>query len=856
MKYAFKFSVLFIFLFCLAAKAAVKIPAKLHGLWLIEGSAKGNWDAFTITDNKVEFFYDLYQIDSIYAAASKYQMWLTGKSGGKISLRVELSSEGVGSFQFDKWDKPKTCKLVSKHPDMAYLPVEEVAKEIKGEWIFADRLKDSFSIKDRQVFIDGQKWDIQWFGNYLNKEYRALLKSKRNYKLVYITRKGKSLQVAAEGNTKNYALKASDPQIYNLLGNWYEPKTNKWTFGFFGDFVIYNNEFWNYQGLSFSGNKGKVTLKQGIKAVNLLVEKRNDSLMYVKAGNEAAKEYRLTAKNLPPYTTHDETPFKDTHFQQADTAYITGYVRNTPNQEAFKVVKTNFITGEEEIVYADLDSLGRFMIKVPLLNTEQVFLGWQKTGKIAVLEPGERYFFYYDFNSRQYLIMGDNERFHNELASYQPYDAFAFSSQDDKRTAEVKKLKGMNFLEAKVAELEKANAFFAEYQKRHPYLSAKTKYFVRNFNRYNIGFYLMQKRFDLDEQKNERFPVQYMAYLKDSLFTDPVKPYSLVRDFSSFSKNYVQYTHQDFQAPGVSHIQTLLRLIEDGRVPASAAEKKAVTLSWKIDSIGDIDSIRGKQLAKSFTAAQAKLESNLRIKYESMITDAAVELLCYNTLKSDYALYRKLILDEDLRSTYNARAVMSYLDRTRKPLDSKEFEEALQEIRSPLFQAGLRDYQDNLIKKTTVDFDYAASLKSTEHLRSSKDADSLLKDLLAPYKGKVVYIDFWGTWCGPCRDEMKYVGKAKEALIGKDVVFMYFANNSPETIWKNMIKEMNLTGENIVHYRLPESQQLLLERRLSISSFPTYMLVDKSGNISTTKAPRPSNLNALVSKVNELSNQK
>lgn len=189
---------------------------------------------------------------------------------------------------------------------------------------------------------------------------------------------------------------------------------------------------------------------------------------------------------------------------------------------------------------------------------------------------------------------------------------------------------------------------------------------------------------------------------------------------------------------------------------------------------------------------------------------------------------------------------------TRKPLDSVRFKSHLDKIKSPVFRKKLVDYQNYLLKKTTIDFAYAASLKNTDHLKSAKDADSFFKELLAPYKGKVIYIDFWGTWCGPCRDEMKYVGKAKEILKDKDVIFMYFANNSPEFTWKNMIKELDLTGENVVHYRLPDEQQYMLQRRLSVNSFPTYMLVDKEGNISTTKAPRPSDPNGLAMKVNEL----
>ena len=61
---------------------------------------------------------------------------------------------------------------------------------------------------------------------------------------------------------------------------------------------------------------------------------------------------------------------------------------------------------------------------------------------------------------------------------------------------------------------------------------------------------------------------------------------------------------------------------------------------------------------------------------------------------------------------------------------------------------------------------------------------------------------------------------------------------------------MNLTGENIVHYRLPDQQQSMLERKLSINSYPTYMIVDKKGNIVNSIAPSPKDKNGLIAEIN------
>ena len=75
------------------------------------------------------------------------------------------------------------------------------------------------------------------------------------------------------------------------------------------------------------------------------------------------------------------------------------------------------------------------------------------------------------------------------------------------------------------------------------------------------------------------------------------------------------------------------------------------------------------------------------------------------------------------------------------------------------------------------------------HLRPYPDltpetlvADSLPATLLEPHRGKVVYADFWGSWCGPCKEQLKHMQAVKDELKGKDVVYLYFANNTPEEI--------------------------------------------------------------------------
>lgn len=125
------------------------------------------------------------------------------------------------------------------------------------------------------------------------------------------------------------------------------------------------------------------------------------------------------------------------------------------------------------------------------------------------------------------------------------------------------------------------------------------------------------------------------------------------------------------------------------------------------------------------------------------------------------------------------------------------------------------------------------------------DGKTIFQKLIAPYRGRVIYVDLWGTWCGPCMREMEYVSQLHETLKDLPVTYMYFANKSPEELWQKAAKRFGLEGENCVNLRLPDSQQRAVEDYLGIQGFPTYLLIAPDGTIFTNKAPRPSQPNAV-----------
>jgi thiol-disulfide isomerase/thioredoxin len=124
------------------------------------------------------------------------------------------------------------------------------------------------------------------------------------------------------------------------------------------------------------------------------------------------------------------------------------------------------------------------------------------------------------------------------------------------------------------------------------------------------------------------------------------------------------------------------------------------------------------------------------------------------------------------------------------------------------------------------------------NLQDPEYADISFEDILELYKGKVIYLDFWASWCRPCKNEMPHSAKIKEQLKDKDVVFVYISSDRNKSAWQNGVSQLKIKGENYL-----TSAKVWKEYNglFDVKYIPRYILIDKEGNVADVNAKRPSN---------------
>ena len=611
---------------------------------------------------------------------------------------------------------------------------------------------------------------------------------------------------------------------------WRNEATGDWLIGFAAKHVIYNNKVWDIAAQTEKEDAYLLTLDDGtvIKVGKL---KKGQRTITIGPGKPVVCS-PITSAALPDYPTKDERKgFVDNNYQMGDSAILIGWMKDMPEQDwrhgrEFGVGIENIFARQQISAYAKMDSLGRFTLKVPLINSSQVFIDWDRSRLSSVMEPGKTYFLLCDYKTGQRLFMGDDVRVQNELLAY-PHQ-FANDRIEDAGAGT------MDAMQFKIYADSMRRSRIAELQERvaqHPSLSQRYIDYLTGYYLTGQGESMMQARFHVPGRE---LPQEYMDYV-GRLWQQKVKPYTLYRDFSTFMRDYIDQLDEKRQIDIADQtVRAVRRMEQQGIITLTPEESRLLDDYSPLSKEMDRLLTNAKNHEESFQLIEA-FERNDTVARAYKLFDRLGEPLekeqAAISIRSNLAIIDSVGCDRNLRDIYLACYLLRFIDASHTPLPPPMMEYAEQEIQLPVALKTLKTQNDKYTAIQNQDLEGAASLRPSTAIENMSDGEAILRKLIEPYKGRIIYLDVWGTWCGPCKAALRESYKLKEALKDYDIVYLYLANRSPEESWKNVIKEYNLAGPNCVHYNLPADQQSAIEHYLNVNAYPTYKLIDRQGNI-------------------------
>ena len=119
---------------------------------------------------------------------------------------------------------------------------------------------------------------------------------------------------------------------------------------------------------------------------------------------------------------------------------------------------------------------------------------------------------------------------------------------------------------------------------------------------------------------------------------------------------------------------------------------------------------------------------------------------------------------------------------------------------------------------------------------------------LSDFHGKVIFLDFWGTWCAPCLAEMSASEALRQYFVGRDVVFVYISVNDPRDKWQRMLATRKFGTFQAVQLWSPNMKTA---QAYQVSEYPSYYLIGRDSQILSTRPPRPSNNSEAVAAIEQ-----
>ena len=494
--------------------------------------------------------------------------------------------------------------------------------------------------------------------------------------------------------------------------------------------------------------------------------------------------------------------FKAGEFFAKDTARLIGYIKGYNPQAGFStgmIYARNEITNEDNPVVVQIHEDGSFEGAIPLNYPVYSQVLFNDDWIDFYIQPGQTLAMFFNMDSlhKNVRYRGATGNINNELFAFQtklpdiPYEKIQ-DGRKDKTPEEFKP-----FLDSCLTDYAKTYQRLLGTEK----LSKASKNILRN--NYQIAYATYLFGYKKDYMMNNQMPLEFYNFLQNIPMNN--KELLSTQDFGTF------INHLEFCQPLSISIRriTLKKSItskSDDEIPKITEDKTDLLMQDTIILIFDPNKTKEKKYAnviKKFTPEEMAIEE-WRLK-DSVYT---------NVLKLKPGIVYDVI---KIRS-------LDFLFGQRLENNKEAAWNVLTALTSDIPESLLRSEADRIFLKN-----FPEDQRGVYELPDTYEA-KIFKDLIAPFKGKILIVDFWATTCGPCVYAIKQDKTLREQYKDSpdiDFIFITSEELSPLGAYNNFVKEQELTNT----YRINADQYRYLRQLFRFNGIPRYVLVDKEGKI-------------------------